>query len=78
MIVAKSGEAPRKPGTKMLVREDGSFLGTVGGGYAEAVILETARKLIKEKSPQNMLVQVSMKKGMMYCGGEIEVFLQTV
>ena len=78
MIVAKSGEAPRKPGTKMLVREDGSFLGTVGGGYAEAVILETARKLIKEKSPQNMLVQVSMKKGMMYCGGEIEVFLQAV
>jgi len=78
MIVAKSGEAPRRPGTKMLLREDGSFLGTVGGGYAEAVILETARKMLREGTPQNTLVQVSMKKGIMYCGGEIEVFLQIV
>jgi len=78
MIVAKSGEAPRRPGTKMLVREDGSFLGTVGGGYAEAVILETARKMLREGTPQNILVKVSLKKGTMYCGGEIEVFLRIV
>ena len=78
MIVEKSGEAPRRPGTKMLVREDGSFLGTVGGGYAEAVILETARKMIREQTPLHTLVKVSMKKGIMYCGGEIEVFLQRI
>ena len=78
MIVAKSGEAPRRPGTKMLVREDGSFLGTVGGGYVEAVILETARKMVRDRTPKNTLVKVSMKKGTMYCGGEIEVFLQIV
>ena len=75
MIVEKSGEAPRRPGTKMLVREDGSFLGTVGGGYAEAVILETARKMVREGTPRNMLIKVSMKKGVMHCGGEIEVLL---
>ena len=78
MIVEKRGEAPRRPGTKMLVREDGSFLGTVGGGYAEAVILEAARKMIKEGSLQNMLVRVGMKKGTMHCGGEIEVFLRGI
>lgn len=75
MIVEKNGEAPRRPGTKMLVRKDGSFLGTVGGGYAEAVILEQARTMIAEKNTRSRLVHVSMKKGAMYCGGEITVFL---
>ena len=75
MIVEKNGEAPRKPGTKMLVRNDGSFLGTVGGGTAEAVILKTAGQMIREGSRECRLVRVSMKKGAMYCGGEVTVFL---
>ena len=78
MITEKQGEAPRRPGTKMLVREDGSFLGTVGGGYAEAMILEAARKMISEGQPASRLIRISMKKGTMYCGGEIEVFLTAV
>ena len=31
-IVAASGSTPREVGAKMLVRADGSILGTVGGG----------------------------------------------
>ena len=31
-VIASSGSSPRKAGAKMLVRSDGSFLGTVGGG----------------------------------------------
>ena len=75
MIVEKNGEAPRRPGTKMLVRPDGSFLGTVGGGYAEAVILRTAGEMIREGKPESRLVRIGMQKGAMYCGGEIKVFL---
>ena len=75
MITEKHGEAPRRPGTKMLVRNDGSFLGTVGGGYAEAVILKTAGQMIRENARESRLVTVSMKKGAMYCGGEVTVFL---
>ena len=77
MIVEKNGEAPRRPGTKMLVRNDGSFLGTVGGGYAEAVILEKARSMIAEENAASRLMKISMKKGTMHCGGEITVFLLT-
>ena len=75
VIIEKKGEAPRRPGTRMWIRADGSFRGTVGGGYAEAVILETAGKMIRENCRESRLVQVSMKKGTMYCGGEITVFL---
>ena len=75
MIVAKQGEAPRKPGTKMLVRADGSFLGTTGGGTAEAVILRTAGGMLREGSRESRLVRIALQKGAMHCGGEIEVFL---
>ena len=75
MIVEKSGEAPRRPGTKMLVKRDGNFLGTVGGGYAEAEILRTAREMIREGTRECRLVSISMQKGTMHCGGEIRVFL---
>ena len=75
MIVEKKGEGPRRPGTKMLVRKDGSFLGTVGGGYAEAVILQTAHGMIREGCRESRLVHVDMKKGTMSCGGESTVFL---
>jgi xanthine/CO dehydrogenase XdhC/CoxF family maturation factor len=71
MIVRKSGEAPRRPGTKMLVRNDGSFLGTVGGGYAEAEILKIAREMIAAGSPENRLVRVNMKKGARDVGFEL-------
>ena len=75
MIVEKSGEAPRKAGTKMLVRPDGSFLGTVGGGYAEARILKTAGDMLRDGCREPRLVRISMQKGTMHCGGEITVFL---
>lgn len=75
MIVEKSGEAPRRPGTKMLVRNDGSFLGTVGGGYAEAEILRTSKEMIRTGCRTCRLVSISMQKGTMHCGGEITVFL---
>ena len=75
MIVEKSGEAPRRPGTKMLIREDGSITGTVGGGYAEAQIMLTAGKMIREGIRECRLVSIGMQKGIMQCGGEITVFL---
>lgn len=78
MIVEKEGEAPRRPGTKMLIRADGSFLGTVGGGYAEAEILKTARQMISEGNRESRLLRITMKKGTMHCGGEITVFLTAV
>ena len=76
VIVKKTGEAPRNPGTKMLVRSDGSFLGTVGGGSAEAWILDRAKKMIAENSPAPVIADIRLEtedgdEEMLYCGGEI-------
>ncbi|MBQ6591172.1 MAG: hypothetical protein IJH93_06490 [Lachnospiraceae bacterium] len=47
-IVKKEGEAPRDPGTRMLVLPDGSRRGTIGGGYAEEVIRRAALQMLQE------------------------------
>ena len=75
MVVEKRGEGPRKPGTKMLVREDGSCLGTVGGGYVEAQAINSAQRMLREGCRDCRLISVDMKKGAMFCGGETTLFL---
>ena len=42
-VVRTSGSTPQKPGAKLLVREDGSAVGTLGGGCVEGDIWFAAR-----------------------------------
>ena len=37
-VVRTKGSTPQKPGAKLLVREDGSGVGTLGGGRVEGDI----------------------------------------
>ena len=78
-IIKRRGSAPRDVGTKMLIMEDGTCVGTIGGGYAEAVIAEEGRKMLKEE-PQPKVLEVSLHADLaeeegMICGGELEVFM---
>lgn len=80
-IVARRGSAPRSVGTKMLVLEDGTVSGTIGGGCVEAGVKEKARWLMQDKEKRQELISVSMtacdaeEEGMV-CGGVIEVLLE--
>lgn len=47
-VVRTSGSTPQKPGAKLLVREDGSAVGTLGGGCVEGDIWFAARTLLKD------------------------------
>lgn len=78
-IIKRKGSAPRDVGTKMLIMEDGTCIGTIGGGYAEAVITEEGRKMFREE-PQPKVLEVSLHADLaeeegMICGGELEVFM---
>lgn len=81
-IVLRNGSVPREVGTKMLVRRD-SFVGTIGGGYAENEILCKARSLMEQGpfAPQLFHVDLSTKEAMekgMLCGGKMDVLLEWV
>lgn len=81
-IVSRKGSAPRTVGSKMLIKKDGSIVGTIGGGVAEAEIMEYSRALLEEGFRGTELRHVGMAYAVdedgPVCGGEIEVLLETV
>ena len=48
-LVSESGSTPRAAGAQMLVREDGSIAGTIGGGLLEATMMKEAAEALGER-----------------------------
>ena len=79
-IISSHGATPRKAGAKMLIKEDGTFLGTVGGGGTEHKIRQTVGEIMRSGKPQVVSFDLSGKDGTlaMICGGQMEIFLEPV
>ncbi|MFH1488429.1 MAG: XdhC family aldehyde oxidoreductase maturation factor [Pseudomonadota bacterium] len=80
-IVNLTGSGPRGAGTKFLIMEDGSYVGTIGGGLLEAMVLEGAGKVFHSRSPKRLffrLMGTDVAETDMLCGGDVEVFLEPV
>src|SRR6476660_9489076 len=78
-VVQAYGSAPRRPGAKMAIAEDGEFVGSVSGGCVENDVVEHAKQVIEEDHPR--LVPYGISDEMAFnvglaCGGQIEVFIQ--
>lgn len=80
-ILATRGSTPRKAGSQMLVFEDGSIFGTIGGGQAEGLSIAAAAEAFKTgasaRHQMTMTASVAAGEGMA-CGGDMEVFVQYV
>jgi xanthine dehydrogenase accessory factor len=74
-VVAHSGSSPRKSGTKMLVRGDGSSLGTVGGGRIEQETLQAARDALACGEARTLEFILTEEHGYA-CGGSMSVFVE--
>lgn len=74
-VIASSGSSPRKVGAKMLVRSDGSFLGTVGGGRVEKESVEAALEALKDETPRTLDYVLTAENGFA-CGGSMTVFIE--
>lgn len=80
-IIATNGSIPSVTAAKMLVREDGSILGTIGGGRVEADVIAAAIKAIKREKPQTLDFDLHCKPGDdagLVCGGELTVFIEPI
>lgn len=80
-IIKKSGSAPRGVGARLMVDKEGRTYGTVGGGAAEAAVINAAPKVLEmgqarflEHSMQN---DDAHKEGMV-CGGSITVLMEPI
>ena len=82
-IVSRKGSAPRSVGTKMLIMEDGSITGTIGGGCVESEVMQKALLMMRKGEPVFQLCKVDMtaddaeEEGMV-CGGVVEVMLEMI
>src|ERR1043165_10234624 len=78
-LVETRGSTPQKAGAAMLVREDGSQAGTLGGGCVEAEVKRRALGLLAENRPEVCTFQLDSDYGWddgLICGGRVENFLE--
>ena len=80
-IVQVRGSIPGFQSAKLLVREDGSLVGTIGGGCVEAEVWNAAREVMETGKPRNMsfsLGQDAAYDNGLICGGQLEVFVECI
>ena len=77
-VARTRGSTPRKTGAKMVVRSDGTFFGTIGGGCGEAEVWQAAMDVIVSGKPRLVLVDLteSPEGEDKICGGIMEVFVE--
>lgn len=80
-IVQVNGSIPSYESAKLLVREDGSMLGTIGGGCVEAEVWNAAREVIATEKPKHMTFSLGQDAAYdegLICGGQLNVFIEAV
>jgi xanthine dehydrogenase accessory factor len=74
-VVRVSGSTPQQPGARLLLREDGSTVGTVGGGAIEKAVVEALERALSSGTPELLVRDLTQDLGMC-CGGRMEVFVE--
>ena len=80
-IVHTNGSIPSYESSRMLVREDGSIVGTIGGGCVEADVWAAAKEVMEKESPRKMTFQLNNEANYdngLICGGTLEVFVEPI
>ncbi|HEY4346164.1 MAG TPA: XdhC/CoxI family protein [Gaiellaceae bacterium] len=71
--------APRQPGAKMVVRQNGRFTGSVSGGCVEADVVERAKQVFAGEDARRVHYGVTDGEAWevgLSCGGEIDVWVE--
>ncbi len=80
-IIQANGSIPSFTSAKLLVRDDGSMAGTIGGGCVEAEVWEAAREAMETGKPRRMSFSLSQDAAYdtgLICGGQLEVFIEPI
>ena len=79
-VVSSRGSTPREAGTKMLIKGDGTLVGSIGGGNVEQAVQEKALEVMKSGEPQMMHLDLTGKgeEAWMICGGQLDVFIEPI
>jgi xanthine dehydrogenase accessory factor len=76
IIEATVKGTPRKTGAKMIVFDDGTSYGTIGGGRNEKAAIAECLKAIQSKKPTTVTYNYFGREGESVCGGQMKVFME--
>jgi xanthine dehydrogenase accessory factor len=76
-VILANGSTPRSSGARMLVLDDGTTVGTVGGGALELAVTRAATEAIRTGKPARMAIHLTRDLGMC-CGGQMEVYVEPI
>lgn len=79
-VARTRGSTPRKTGAKMVVRADGSFFGTIGGGCGEAEVWQEAMSVFEDGKARIVTVDLTEPTDGedKICGGMMDVFVERI
>lgn len=79
-IIHVQGSVPRHAGSKMLVRQDGSIVGTVGGGGMESQVIKEALAAMQDGQTRmpSYTLHDPAKGDPGICGGTIQIFIEPI
>lgn len=77
-VARTRGSTPRKTGAKMVVRKDGTFFGTIGGGCGEAEVWQEAMETLADGQARIVTVDLTEPTDGedKICGGVMDVFVE--
>ena len=81
-VVHTKGSSPQKPGAKLLIRQDGSGVGTLGGGCVEGDIWFAAKEIMREHGGAEykdyyLNEEVAARDGLV-CGGTMYFLIDPI
>jgi xanthine dehydrogenase accessory factor len=80
-IVHTNGSIPSYESSRMLIRDDGTIAGTIGGGCVEAEVWAAAKEVMDAEQPRKMTFNLNHEAEYdagLICGGTLEVFVEPI
>ena len=80
-IVSAHGSIPSFKTAKMLVRDDGSICGTIGGGCVEAEVWQAAREVMEQEKARTLTFNLNQDPKYdtgLVCGGTLDIYVEPV
>lgn len=80
-VIGATGSTPGKESAKMLIRADGSSVGSIGGGCTEADVWALAREVMETDQPLRKSFTLTPKMAEeegLACGGIVEIFIEPI
>jgi xanthine dehydrogenase accessory factor len=79
-VVKTRGSTPREAGAKMALSYEGNAVGTIGGGCAEAGVMQDARSVIRNGGYSLKTIDLtdSAEEDGMVCGGSMTILIESL